>query len=97
VLKSSGRRIYDLAGNGLEWTSKMCNKDPIAKYVGRAHLGEEDTVILRGFTYFADKPLPYTYYQLEYKTETPQECRAIKQGRKDIGFRLVIYPPEKAQ
>jgi formylglycine-generating enzyme required for sulfatase activity len=97
-LKSTGRRIHDLAGNGLEWTSTMCNGDSIARAIGGPRLTVDDTVVLRGFSYTAEKPLQYTYYQFEYVNRGERrECSAIKAGRMDIGFRLVIHPPEKAQ
>jgi hypothetical protein len=72
--------------------------EPIASAIARIKaLKQADRVILRGQSFFAEGPLEYKDYQLEHKRKGfPKESVELTTSRKDIGFRVVIHPEDRA-
>jgi formylglycine-generating enzyme required for sulfatase activity len=90
-----GTRIYDLAGNGREWTRELYanNREsvPLAPDRLRKLKPDDETVrvTLRGRSYLASRPLRYE--DLEGEDAVP-DTHQYQRPAEDIGFRVVIEP-----
>ena len=83
-------RCRDMAGNGLEWTRDLSHDErtiPLS-----ADPGPFATVILRSRSYRWPRPQPLTYADLQ--PAAPAEAGPYHEGQPDIGFRVVIEPPD---
>ncbi len=81
------RQIYDLAGNGREWTRDILLPDGSTKPGPLERPSATDLVVLRGRNFTLAKPL--TYSDLEYESKTPQTQYYLKASPYTT-FRVVL-------
>jgi hypothetical protein len=96
VVERFGRKIYDMAGNGREWTGMMLNGEPVDLAIERYQkkkLDSTDTVVTRGYGYLEFVPLRYEVYEVAYvKGGGNLDSHELMKGDIDIGFRVAIQP-----
>ncbi|MBP3955833.1 protein kinase [Gemmata sp. G18] len=81
--------LLDMAGNGREWTRTVLTRAGKRKVLGTDPLDEMDKVILRGRSFFLDRPLNFKMLETE-RTTQPQA--AITAGPY-TSFRVVLALP----
>ena len=84
--------IYDMGGNGREWTRAVLTPDGSSRWVPLATPADGDRVILRGRMFTLRRPL--TFADLEAEQTTPQ-TQFYNVGSPYTGFRVAIDIPAK--
>jgi formylglycine-generating enzyme required for sulfatase activity len=83
-----GVSLYDLAGNGFEWTRNLLANVHNETVPIRRKVREDDRIVVRGQRYLAPRPLSYE----ELDDETLWSSKAYGESSDEVGFRVVIEP-----